>query len=389
MKNLFPGHFRPTENEFKALWENAIFVFDTNILLNLYRYSENTRNALEKAIVSIKDKSWLTSQIAKEYLNNSLSVTSGQAKEYDETIKTLETLNQSLSNTKRHPFLPEEQTKEFQSFVNKTIEELEKQKNILTDKLQDDEILAFVSETFDSKISHPYTESELNAIYQEGEERYQRDIPPGFKDGKKNKSGDLHRKFGDLILWKQMIKLAKEVQKPIIFVTDDRKEDWWLEHAGKTLGPRPELIEEFQRETQQKFYMYTADKFLSIISKTTKENISEEVFQEIQDLFSQKLKQELLKSLQNDNEEEEKSELKIITEAELLDELKIYSNEYITDNNSYIGLKHFVRNYLGSKGYEYNHSYGIINSLIDKGVLDIYKIDMGNYEVTAIKQNDN
>lgn len=38
MKSKFRGYYKPTDEEFDTLWKNAVFVFDTNVLLNLYRY---------------------------------------------------------------------------------------------------------------------------------------------------------------------------------------------------------------------------------------------------------------------------------------------------------------------------------------------------------------
>jgi hypothetical protein len=44
------------------------------------------------------------------------------------------------------------------------------------------------------------------------------------------------------------------------------KEDWWLKldsNGEKTIGPRPELIEQIQRETDiQVFYMYNSERFM-------------------------------------------------------------------------------------------------------------------------------
>ena len=34
MRNLFPGYYRPTDNELKELWEKATFIVDANVLLN-------------------------------------------------------------------------------------------------------------------------------------------------------------------------------------------------------------------------------------------------------------------------------------------------------------------------------------------------------------------
>jgi len=43
MRNLFPGFYDRTAEELSMLWQEATFVFDTNMLLNLYRYQEETR----------------------------------------------------------------------------------------------------------------------------------------------------------------------------------------------------------------------------------------------------------------------------------------------------------------------------------------------------------
>jgi hypothetical protein len=62
-----------------------------------------------------------------------------------------------------------------------------------------------------------------------------------------------------------LIDYARSQKKPMIFVTDDRKEDWWLHHHGKTIGPRPELIQEMYSKTGLHFYMYSTDEFLKYV----------------------------------------------------------------------------------------------------------------------------
>ena len=42
MRREFPGYYRPTSEEFKALWESAEFALDANVLLNVYGYSKPT-----------------------------------------------------------------------------------------------------------------------------------------------------------------------------------------------------------------------------------------------------------------------------------------------------------------------------------------------------------
>ena len=52
MKGLFPQFDTGAEIDYGAVWKQALFVFDTNVLLNLYRYQSGTRdellNVLEK-----------------------------------------------------------------------------------------------------------------------------------------------------------------------------------------------------------------------------------------------------------------------------------------------------------------------------------------------------
>lgn len=56
----------------------------------------------------------------------------------------------------------------------------------------------------------------------------------------------------------------QQKKKPIIFVTDDNKEDWWLKENGETKRPRPELIKEFFDETGTRILIYNPEQFLNI-----------------------------------------------------------------------------------------------------------------------------
>lgn len=37
MRDLFPGYYRPTEAEFKKMWDEGIVSVDANLLLHIYR----------------------------------------------------------------------------------------------------------------------------------------------------------------------------------------------------------------------------------------------------------------------------------------------------------------------------------------------------------------
>ena len=42
MKTLFAEYYRLSDECIKEIWEESSIVFDTNVLLNLYRYNEDT-----------------------------------------------------------------------------------------------------------------------------------------------------------------------------------------------------------------------------------------------------------------------------------------------------------------------------------------------------------
>lgn len=101
---------------------------------------------------------------------------------------------------------------------------------------------------------------ELEKIYKEGNIRYSEKIPPGFKDNHKSDN----KKFGDLILWFQIINKAIETKKPIIFITNDAKEDWWLEKNGQKIMPLPQLKKEMIEKAGVDFHIYSLNSFLKM-----------------------------------------------------------------------------------------------------------------------------
>jgi hypothetical protein len=280
VKNIFPGHFRPQKSDFDNHWNESIFIVDANVLLNLYRYSEATRKELEKSMEGVKDRIFIPHHAAKEFFKNRLSVTSGQSKEYTSVISSMNEIVKKISSKDRHPFVEQSKLEQLQSLTTEIIESLEEQKNVLLDKLTNDEILDFIEQIFNNNTGSAYEETRYDEIIKLGEQRYDAKVPPGYKDKNKDDDDPL-RKYGDLIVWLQTIDYANENNKSVVFITDDKKEDWWLEQAGKTIGPRPELIEEFKKETKQDFWMYSVSRFIQESAARNQEVVSEDVIEEI------------------------------------------------------------------------------------------------------------
>lgn len=284
MRKMFPGHFPPTGSEVEGLWADCVFVLDANILLNLYRYSDKTRDEFVEILEALKARLWLPHRAAEEYFDNRLTVIAQQENAYEEALKTIRTLEEKLSNTREHPFLSDGLMQKFSGVLQEVAAELSETKKSHAGRMSQDHVHKIVAELFDGRVGTPYPNVDLDEICKDGEDRYARKVPPGYKDEGKGSGADSYRKFGDLIVWRQIMDRASEVGKPVIFVSDDKKEDWWQIFRGKTLGPRPELIAEFQATTELEFYMYPADRFLEYAGRVVKRHVTPESVNEVRDL---------------------------------------------------------------------------------------------------------
>lgn len=106
------------------------------------------------------------------------------------------------------------------------------------------------------------------------EKRYKNDIPPGYKDQKKTDGG-----VGDLLIWYTILEEAKKNESNVLFVSGEKKADWFHQSAGSPLYPRFELIDEFYRKTNGKsFQIISFSDFLKLYDVA--EAIVEEVRKE-------------------------------------------------------------------------------------------------------------
>ena len=308
MKKLFAGFYRPTNSEFKKLWSTCIFVLDANVLLNLYRYPEPARKDLFTVLNKIKKRIWVPYQAALEFERNRLTVIAEQHRRFSEVKKVLgdahnrlESGLRNLQLDKRHSSIdPSSFLGNVKRLFDEFNEQLNKSEEEHTDVCDEDEIRDEISSLLEGKIgSPPKGQKELDDIYVEGESRYRNKIPPGFMDWEKAEGSDpgefsyggllFKRIYGDLILWKQTIRHVKDAKiQSVVFLTDDNKEDWWMvvESKGpKTIGPRPELIDEIRREAGvDLFHMYSSEQFMKNAEEYLNVHIRGESIKQVRDL---------------------------------------------------------------------------------------------------------
>ena len=297
MKKIFPGHYTPNDAYFQNLGENATIVLDTNVLLHLLRLGDKAREEVLDVLDKLKDRLWIPHQVALEFSRNWRTIERDNAsilKSVEQEItESKEKCISAFKKIKRHDVLDfaalENQLNSAYANITSIFHE---SKNKFPSSNSINTIVDKLCDIFDEKIGTPYNKEDLTRIYKEGEDRYQKDIPPGYKD--KSKAGD--GKYGDLILWKQILEYSKTKNKDIILISEDNKEDWFSSVSGKTTGPHPELINEFHSETNQTFYLYQLSSFLQRFSANQETQISAETLKAIDHLNDVDLHKSLWKT---------------------------------------------------------------------------------------------
>jgi hypothetical protein len=236
-------------------------------LLNVYRYSPKSRERLFEVWRKLNERIWLPHQVALEYLQERLNVISHQSKPYEELQKMLDKASESFTKkieefSKRHSFSSHTNTKELLKILedahNQIKDKLKNSSASYPNLLESDNFWNEITQLFHEKVGEPYATEDASKHFKKAEQRFKQNQPPGQSDKDKPEA----ERYGDVILWFQLIDHVKSEKKPLIFVTDDEKDDWWLKYKGKTIGPRPELIQEMLNEGGVEFYLYTGDRFL-------------------------------------------------------------------------------------------------------------------------------
>lgn len=302
MKDAIKEYIELNNNEKNDLWNTATFVFDTNVFLNLYRYSNKTRNQLIDSFEWLKARIWMPYQVASEFCKDRYKVIDEANKRFDNIWADADKLTDNWKNELRLDN-SDSDIEELGKYLKEWITN-KKNNNYLTFSATNDEVFNKLLELFDGKVGKPFSIEEKSTIEQEGEKRFANKIPPGYRDNKKSTN-----KYGDLFVWKEIINYSKSKEVDIIFVTHDQKEDWWNTISGKTIGPRIELRKEFYEETKKMFHMYTMSSFLSFFIENKSNAIDKTTIDEVE-LFTSVMRKkipraelkEYYESLEDNNE---------------------------------------------------------------------------------------
>lgn len=293
--------------------KNYIIVFDTNVLLNIYRYSPEFSDFALNCLKKVQNYIYLPAIVKIEYDRHSRAEFSKMEKRVaevkGETKKQIEIAEEkilsSLHGMERLHFPDIDQ---LQVNLSRKIKELF---DLLTQYDIDHSPIEFIQHAWSGNdylsvlvhqiesAGHIMPFPSITDIYywcEEGKKRYEMNIPPGFMDAKKK---DGVSKYSDLIIWKEVLQYAKSNNKNIIFVTDDMKMDWWeiingnqqfhhklisdFKNTGKLIEPM--ISQVFFDEVSKSFEVKRTDAIeiaLAMTDRSYCKKISESVFEKIQ-----------------------------------------------------------------------------------------------------------
>jgi PIN like domain len=191
MRKQFPGYYTLSQEEFDAMWQDGIFSVDTNVLLNLYRYTKPTRDRLLEILGKLKDRLWLTNQAGLEFHRNRQAVIAEQLNAYDILAADLGTSIAAAMGKVKQQYarnfnidIPALEAT-FSEASDKVARLLKEAKAKHPDFVDSDPILDQVTTLFEGRVGNPYTPADLVLKHQEAQTRYDRQQPPGYKDAKK------------------------------------------------------------------------------------------------------------------------------------------------------------------------------------------------------------
>jgi hypothetical protein len=262
VRDLYPAYKPSSERELTELWKTCVFAFDASALLDCYRLTPASCDEYFWALEKVKDRIWLPHQAGLEYYDNRVEVIETGEASYGRIPQiardAANVFKKALDRYRQYRWIEADRWESIlERAVEQIVSEISAENHVLSGYPSVDPIEQRLQTLFAGKVGDPYLS--MYKIFTRAEQRIQLSIPPGFKDSAEKK--DFHR-YGDIVLWFQLLDFAKASKKGLVFITSDSKADWWNRANGKTAGVRPELVQEMHMAAGVRFHMYTPNRFM-------------------------------------------------------------------------------------------------------------------------------
>ncbi len=283
LRDRFQEYYRPTPDQFKQFWSEGLFIPDANVLLDMYRLKQTASRDMLNIFKALGDRFWVPDRAGMEYSRRRNTAIKDEQKRFDAVLSKIDTFQKDFSDGVNHCYFEKDTTEllnKVEEFSKELRSDLEVRRQKYPNLLEFDTLFEELNAIIGDNISAPFDENRMAQIRTEGDKRYADQTPPGYKDEKK--TGD--DKYGDYIIWEQIIEKASEWKKPIIFITRDTKEDWYIQEEGRTIGPRTELIKEMRVRANVAYYQYRTAQFIEHGAKFFGQELQPDTLKEVRDV---------------------------------------------------------------------------------------------------------
>ncbi len=281
--DTFGGYYRASDEDWARVLQTGLVVLDTNALLDLYRLSPLARDELFKVLETLKDRLFVPHQVASEFHKRRLDAVADRIAEIQGAATTMRDHAQKVRGSSV-PFpgahagdaavdsLLSQFVAAFDGaseFVDQVASEYDLEPERLLLK-SDDPVLLRLETVLQGRVAPQPPVHQLEADREEGSRRADAELPPGFKDAKKEANS-----FGDYLWWAEVVRYAAAHPADVLLVCNDvAKGDWTYDKRGMRVGPATELVEEMAAATGRHLLMCTTAELLDRAAKHLKVNIS-------------------------------------------------------------------------------------------------------------------
>ncbi|MFF8395994.1 PIN domain-containing protein [Streptomyces sp. NPDC016172] len=280
--SAFEGLWRRPATDYKHGVRSYLISLDTNVLLQLYRFTPDARNELLDVLERLDDRLWIPHQVATEYFSRRVDAVKEHLALYTSVPKSLEEARakavQELHTFAKRCSMPDtekmELIKPIDAAFSRTLTTIKRHGESFDLSLENvinaDPILASLARILDKKTGQAFEEEEAKRLKEEAERRYKEKVPPGYRDASKTENA-----HGDFFVWEQLLREAQSRNAPVLFVTNDVKEDWVKKDAGLVVGAHPQLVAEFKdRCAGADFLVTQLGRFLQIAKEEIGASVS-------------------------------------------------------------------------------------------------------------------
>ncbi|MDT2816268.1 PIN-like domain-containing protein [Vagococcus lutrae] len=301
LKEEFPEFFQEKLSKSDLIRNDSLIIVDTNFLLDILRLPTKMAGSYINALEQAKNKLYIPYLVALEF---NFSKSKIKKKRDLEIKKYKDSLEKNLNKLEKEIdfkslIFDEESKNSYNKEILSLIKDFKISFDTLIEKQIEEHILKDYQKNYDGliniindKIGKKYTQDWIEKIEKDGEKRYKQSLPPGFDDQKKeeNQTESHYRhysnlkynlKFGDLIIWKDILKYCQEDKenkiKNVIFVTNDnkssKKSDIIYKVDGWTVGPHIYLMNELKMEADKNLYILNNLQFVKLSNDLTEEEV--------------------------------------------------------------------------------------------------------------------